>query len=252
MEGFHDFTYGYQNLSDFGAVITQRPQYESAVRDAEFASIPYHSGDVYIDNGRYNNVNFTVPVRAVPAYCDMPFDRFACKFLDWLKPDGYKKYSDTYFPGYFRKAAVVHVGRITAVKKDVYETTVEFNAQPFMYRENGAETVEKRSSTTSVSITMYNPEEWESEPIITLKGTGSFQINVNGTGISAVMSDVTTLIIDKTKENFLTTGNVPCNDIVSARSIPYLQAGENTITVTRAGTSDDTFSVEVIPNWRRL
>lgn len=250
MREFHTFKYRNHNLMEFGGIIAQRPTHVIAERDVDFVSIPFHSGDEYVDNGRYKNKSFPIKIRAVPSYCNLTFSQFTRAISDWLKADGYHEYRDTYNPGYYRIAAVSEIQDIIAVKRDVYETTVIFNFKPFLYRNAGKFPITKRTLTTDLYFELYNPENWEAAPVIKIIGTGSFLISINGTKIAAFIDDL--LTIDKPNENFLDKNGDPCNDKISGLRIPYLAIGENTIHITRTDTSTDSFAVEVIPNWRRL
>ena len=55
------------------------------------------------------------------------------------------------------------------------------------------------------------------------------------------------IIIDKPNEDVYDSGG-SCNDKLSGLYLPTLKAGENNITIT----GNNSFSVDITPNWRRL
>ena len=251
MREFHTFKFRNQNLMELGAVISQRPKRVSAAKDVEFVPIPHHNGDAFVDNKRYKNIAFEIPIRAVPHYCGLTFKQFSDQLIEWLRPAPYEKYRDTYNPGYFRLASVQEVKEIVAVKHDVYETSIVFNFMPFLYRDSGQFPITKfTDDANSITMELHNPEQWESDPIIKLIGSGQFYITVNGKNIAATVDEEIT--IDKITENFYDKNGNPCNQRISGLEIPQLEVGDNTIQVTRADATEGRITLQVIPNWGRL
>lgn len=244
----HTFYYNGHFLHELGAVITQPPTLITPKRDIEFFSIPGKSGDSVIDNARFENKTFRLPIRAVPTFCDLPLQDFKYKLSDWLQAGdcSYKEYRDTYNPGYYRKGIVTEIEETVAVKRDVYETTITFNFDPFLYSREGLTEI----AVNSNNYTIYNRENWSSEPIIKLNGNGLFTVSINAESFNITL-DGTQITVDKPNENvYYTTTKVDCNDKYSANIIPELKPGVNTIAVeTENGTN---FSMSIIPNWRRL
>lgn len=252
IDSLHTFYYNGRRLSEFGAVIAQRPTQVIAERDLDFRSIPYHSGDAIADNGRYKNIVLKIKIRAVPTFCSMDFTTFCYSITEWLNSaNDYCIYRDTYNPGYFRWGIVTHISDFEAVFKDVYEAEIEITCKPFLYRDSGLLpiTITPPSTFVTVESAIVNPEKWESEPIITITGTGTFQIVLGNALMTAEVTDK--MVIDKPNENVVDAMGVPCNDKITSARLPNLVVGENAFHITRAsGTGDVT--IEIIPNWRRL
>lgn len=248
INGFHTFWYDGKFLSDLGAVISQRPTYYVSTPDIEFFKILGKNGSAIIDYNRYENITFKVPIRAVPAYCDMTIKDFSYKLTEWLRTGDveYKIYKDTYNPNYFRKAVVTEIDDIVAVQKDVYETTITFNCDPFLYSKSGLTEIEVNSN----NYTITNREKWDAEPIIKVNGNGLFTITVN-TDVIEITLDGTEITIDKPNEDvYYTSTGISCNDKIDAVRLPFLKPGANEITYsTGLGTG---FTMTIIPNWRRL
>lgn len=248
---FHTFVYDGRALNEFGALIRQKPKHIIAARDLDFVATPFKSGDVLIDNGRYENVDVDVPIRAIPSYCDLSFKKFAYELSDWLSPGetrGKKIYRDTYNPGYYRKGVVTEIREIVAFKRDIYDTTISFNFDPYMYLDSGLDPQTYTSSTT-ISAELQNPEMWSAEPIIQISGAGTFELTVNDVDVNVTVTS--SIIIDKQQENVYDGNGNNANDKVSGLKLPLLLPGTNNIEVTRRSGEGD-FNVTITPNWRRL
>lgn len=246
ISGFHTFEFNGHKLSELGAVITQRPSYAIAVHDIELAEIPFVSGDVVVDNKKYKNISYKIPIRAVPSLCNLSAEDFTKRLSEWLDSGEYCIYRDTYNPGYFRYAVTTTIDPVTAVFKDVYETSISFSFKPFLYSDKGIETISSSSANNAVTMKLINPEKWDSEPIIKINGSGDFTVAVGSTSLS--LTGVSNyIVIDKTKEDVYDGGG-SCNNKLSGLYLPYLKTGENNISIT--GSSS--FSVDITPNWRRL
>ena len=254
---FHTFYFNGHFLYELGAVIAQPPTHITSMRDINFESIPGRSGDSIVDNGRYTNKTLRFPIRAVPAFCSLSLQEFKYELTEWLQADDYtyKEYRDTYNPGYFRKGIVTEIEQTVAVKYDVYETAITFNFAPFLYNDNGLNKVVYNSTKNAVDAvdeveaTLENPEMWDSEPVIRIIGNGSFSCLIGDVtfGINNVVDEIT---IDKPNENVYDKDGVPCNDKITAIKLPSLLSGTNVIRVI--GVGDTEFTLEIIPNWRRL
>lgn len=240
------FDYNGKKLSELGAVIRQRPTYAIAVHDIKFESIPFLSGDVAIDNKKYKNITYKIPIRAVPSLCNLSAEDFTKKLSEWLDTGEYSVYRDTYNKGYFRYAIVTNIDPVVAVYKDVYESSITFSLKPFLYADSGTKALTKVSASNAVNMQLINPEQWDSEPIIKINGSGNFTVAVGN--ISITLTGVNNyIVIDKTKEDVY-DGNGSCNDKLSGLYLPYLKKGVNNISIT----GDSSFSVDITPNWRRL
>ena len=247
---FHTFQYDGKFLSDLGAVIAQKPTFPKPEPDVEFVSLPGKSGDGISDNKRYKNVELLFKIRAVPAFCNLTVDEFSEKLSEWLQVGKceYKEFRETYNKGYYRKAFCTKISDIIAVTKRVYEATITFNCEPFLYQVRGREELSYQTGVSSIALT--NPEEWNALPILKVTGSGAFTISVNSNSFEITLNG-TQITIDKPNEDvYYTNTGISCNDKISALALPYFQPGENIIAIsTESGTN---FSMSIIPNWRRL
>ena len=103
----HNFYFGGKWLSYFGGRITQAPQHEIPVRDVSTVEIPCRDGDVLLDNGRWQNVEFEREISFLPYLSELSAKHLARAVIEWLTLNqGYQKYKDTYNPGYFTEAYI--------------------------------------------------------------------------------------------------------------------------------------------------
>jgi len=261
MSKFHTFSFRGQKLSDFGALIAQRPTYPMSVASFELKEIPSKTGDVILNKSRIKNISFEIPIRFVPMACDSDIEKVANELSDWLYGTDYGEYRDTYHPGYYRRAIVTAIDDVIAVKRDVYETKITFNADPYLYLDSGKIVKSYNSKAYpeeedlnrrfQLEASIFNPTKWHSEPIVTFDavgGSSTYAAAIGGTNISINDNETGIIIIDKPNENVYNDQGVSKNDKISALHLPTLPPGESLIRVW----SNAAFTLRIKPNWRRL
>ncbi len=233
----HYFVYDGMDSRELGLLVSGEKTYNAPSRDITPITIPGRDGEVYIDNGRYNNVEiaYTVSFRN-----DMTSKTKALKA--WLASKvGYRKLEDTYDPDYYRLAAYhnsiefeVHVNR--------YATTeLIFTCDPFKYLKQGDTVI----TLTANGSALYNPELFVSNPIIKIYGNGSATLTINN--INYNISDIS---------GYVTINSVTCNayrdtinknNTINFTEFPYLKAGKNAFHWSSGITK-----LEIIPRWCTL
>ena len=242
---FHDFSFNGFKLSELGAVIRQRPTHIISLPSLDFVEKPFKSGDEIINYGRYKNLSYKIPIRALPSFCDLILEEFTKKLSEWLVTEEYGIYRDTYNRGYFRYGIVSEISEVIGVEEDVYETEITFNFQPFLYSDEGQNLLTYSSTNNSINLTLINPETVPSEPVIKITGSGNFVMTINGKNIYLTGVE-NYIVIDKKREDVYDS-NGSCNGKINAVELPFLTAGENTISITGGSA----FTAEITPNWRR-
>ena len=231
------FVYDGKNSQDLGLLISGEKTYNSPSRDVTTVSIPGRSGDLIIDNGRYNNieVSYTVSFRK-----DVPEKTRALKA--WLLSSaGYRRLEDTYQPEYFRLAAISNATEFE-ISINLYGTAeLIFNCNPFLFLKGGEQTVSIPASGGRI----YNPEYFESQPIITVYGNGDGVLSVNN--INYNLSDIDGYVTINSEVGLVYKGTENKNSTVNFIEFPTLQVGENIIDWTGGITK-----VEIIPRWCTL
>ena len=123
--------------------------------------------------------------------------------------------------------------------------TINFRCQPFWYESDVApKNIKPASGSTNGYVTMNNPGNVPSEPIITVTGTGEITLMVDMTIIE--LSDIDgEIIIDSVLQEAY-AGTTSMNSCMSG-DFPTLPPGSSTI----SWTGNVTF-LTVEPNWRYL
>ena len=231
------FVYDGKNSQDLGLLISGEKTYNSPSRDVTTVSIPGRSGDLIIDNGRYNNVeiSYTVSFRK-----DVPEKTRALKA--WLLSSaGYRRLEDTYQPEYFRLAAISNATEFEISINRYGTADLIFNCNPFLFSKGGEQTVSIPASGGRI----YNPEYFESQPIITVYVNGNGVLSVNN--INYNLSDIDGYVTINSDVGLVYKGTENKNSTVNFIEFPTLQVGENIIDWTGGITK-----VEIIPRWCTL
>lgn len=231
------FVYDGKNSQDLGLLISGEKTYNSPSRDVTTVSIPGRSGDLIIDNGRYNNIeiSYTVSFRK-----DIPEKTRALKA--WLLSNaGYRRLEDTYQPEYFRLAAISNATAFEISINRYGTAELIFNCNPFLFSKGGEQTVSIPASGGRI----YNPEYFESQPIITVYGNGNGVLSVNN--INYNLSDIDGYVTINSDVGLVYKGTENKNSTVNFIEFPTLQVGENIIDWTGGITK-----VEIIPRWCTL
>lgn len=243
----YDLYFNGHLLSEIGAVVTEYPKYPVSQRDLTFTSIPCKSGDVITDNKREKNVPLTYKIAHVPTFSDHTETTFIYALNEIFQTsNGYVILRDTLNPGYFRRAVCTSVSNVTVEAPGYVKAAINFNCDPHLYSDAGTRAVYYSSDNGAISSTITNPEKWDSEPVITLTGSGDFSCTIGSasftlTGVSGK------IIIDKQREKVFDGSGNRCDNKLSAQYLPELVPGDNTVSVTGSGD----FSLSIVPNWRR-
>nr|DAJ54107.1 MAG TPA: distal tail protein [Caudoviricetes sp.] len=231
------FVYDGKNSQDLGLLISGEKIYNSPSRDVTTVSIPGRSGDLIIDNGRYNNIeiSYTVSFRK-----DVPEKTRALKA--WLLSKvGYRRLEDTYQPEYFRLAAISNATEFEISINRYGTAELIFNCNPFLFSKGGEQTVLIPASGGRI----YNPEYFVSQPIITVYGNGDGVLSVNN--INYNISAIDGYVTINSDVGLVYKGLENKNSTVNFIEFPTLQVGENIIDWTGGITK-----VEIIPRWCTL
>ena len=247
----HDFEYNGKKLSELGAVITEKPHYSVSMRDLSLTTIPGKNSDVITDNDRYKNVSLSYKISSVPMFTSLSEQQFVYALNEWLLSEHtYKNLKDTYNTGYFRRAVVTAVSNPTVEIYGVVTATITFTCDPFLYSDAGAEKLTYSTTSGKITADLYNPEQWSSSPVIRIIGNGDYNVTVSNQTSFSIKNVVDEITIDKVNEDVYDKNEKSCNDKISCLKLPEFLPGNSSVTVT--STSNSTFTVEIIPNWRRF
>ena len=167
---------------------------------------------------------------------------------EWLciNSGDYGKLCDSTIPGYFCYAACTGIGEIVTTNLNKYlSTSLQFNRKPFWYSDEGQETRE----TTSQEFELWNPEMFESEPYIKIKGSGRILLYVNEEKFTL---DVDEYIELDTELQSAFKGTENQNTSVDFDYMPIFKSGSNNIKVSYKPNYATFDGIEITPRWRRI
>lgn len=247
-------------------LVEKPPEYSFPSRDAELTHVVGRNGDIFVDNGSYNNVTRTYDL--VMASEEEDYVKLAYELSSWLhSANGYAKLTDSYDPDHYCMAAFIEQGTINNILNCAGKFTVSFNCQPQRYLVTGDNTI-CVYGTDSVDK-LYNPTAMRSEPLIKISGIFTSGENLIGIDSNAAhyqisfdgdtsYSEVVSIEIDsELKECYARCEHVVSGQVVNRyvlnlnnavslpNGFPLLNPGRNTVGVSSASIT----KVEVIPRW---
>ena len=207
----HYFIFNNINSNELGIIVKNMPLIPLAEKDIESIKISGKNGNLHIDNGTYNSINYTID----------------CVISDISKIDNIKKafngtsklilskYNDRYF-----EATIKNQISFDKYLNALQEFPLQFELQPISYS-NELEEIRISSDINNLDIggnTITNP-------IILVDGTGTFTIN--NVSVEILESGIT---IDCELMN-CTKNNLNANDKVILDKFPTLNPTDNVITI---------------------
>lgn len=249
----HNFKFGGKDLLSFCGRITQAPSHTVAERNCELVEIPGRSGNIYIDNKSYKNVDFDLKICFMPFLADLTARQLAYAVIDWLAPlNGYQIYKDTYNPGYYTKAVLKNIGEIKRELPTLLTATLSFSRLPYWYRLDGQKEIILPNDNSE--ITLHNPEPFDAPPIFVYQNQDisikAISLKINGVGTTLkINSDYVEQKLDGLNLQHKGITSDGTEIFLSSALPPNLKPGKNTIGVTTKGSNE---IFKIIPNWRRL
>lgn len=256
-----DFTFNGVSLRSVGGRVTEKPFHTIAKRRIDRVKIYGRSGDDFVDSGSYENVDFSVKIAALPYINGQTAQQAARAVIDWLAPlqNGYYQYTDSENEGYFTQAVLLNFDQIDREMRTMLTATLKFSRLPYWYSDAG--TTETEFTNGAAANTLTNPEQYDSEPIYRFNTSREYAedvtITVNGASVTFSTSKrAGNYYFDNVQGQFYYLENgvktyLSVQDS-SARSLPNLSPGANSLSFSQNGLSYGSFSLFVKPNWRRL
>ena len=238
-----------------GVYVTGKSVYNGPVRDMEKITIPGRNGSLFLDNGRYENIEVTY-------HCGM-YDSSQSTFASAISTlrnnlyqkacrEGYMYLYDDYNTDEFRLA--VYKGGLEVdsyANSTAGEFDLVFDCKPQRFLKTG-DTV----YTPSSGATFTNPTFFDSQPLISFQTTGSGTFTLSHSygnqtiTVSGAPSGVTIYIDCELGDAYRISGTdlIPLNNYVSfGTKLPVFYPGTTTFTY-----SNSISSVNVTPRWWRL
>lgn len=228
-------TFGGVPTTDFNMWISGGGTYDAPERDTTAQTIAGRNGDLFLDNGRFNNIDVEYPA-FIPREFESNIARFRAQFKRLI---GYQRLEDTYHPDYYRMAVLPSNFAVSTTTRNLAGTlSLTFNCKPQRFLKSG-----ENSITFEEDGTLLNPTLFESKPLIRAYGTGDFSIN--GTPVTISSADTYTDIDSEIMDAYKVVNGIVVNKnpYVYIPKYPTLINGENVIdlgTITK---------LEIIPRW---
>lgn len=219
---------------DLGIEVIKRPEIPSPQPIYTSYEIPGKNGKEYELEG-YEDIEIEVNFNFLDR--ETMHERFL-KCKRWINTveDNKLIFSDN--PGVFYRVNYATITSNERFFKVIGKFTVTFNCEPFAYEVDGQNEIEINSSAI-----VFNNGDFQSKPIIKIKGEGIITINVNDEIIKVNVGQ--NIILDSYLELSYKEDKTPQNNNVQSKKYPVLKLGENNISYS--GGRVDSFTI--IPNW---
>lgn len=234
------FIWNGTRSTDMGVHVLEQPPPTMPNERVTFTNIPGRSGTLTTTEGDYVYDDLVLTAICIIADPDRIPDVCA-----WLRGSGTVTFANR--DGGFYYARVVNQIPFEKILRGNPHRSfaVNFRCKPFWYEADvPVKNIQPASGSTSGYVTMQNPGNVPSEPIITVTGSGEITLFVDMTIVE--LSDVNgEITIDSVLQEAY-SGMTPMNSCMSG-DFPTLPPGNSTI----SWTGNVTY-LKVEPNWRYL
>ena len=228
---------GKNSYDDYGILIPQRPVIPSPKRRVSTINIPGRDSNLKFDEKTYDDITLNVE-------CSVKDKQNLADKIDdikaWLFEAGE---SDLIFSFQEDKkyiAQVVNAIDFKQVYKYFSEFPIIFNCRPFKYAVGNTAVIINQSKTI-----VTNPGTIESEPVISIYGSGDIVLKINGQQISLKGISEKVIVNSVIQDCYDDAGN-NLNGKMSGEFLK-MKPSENIIE-----WSGNVTKVELLPNWRWL
>lgn len=226
--------YNGQNFLNFGVYSDTAEVFAKPEADYQTVSVAGRNGDIRISNGRYANLEITIPCFIREHF----IERFTA-FSNFLLQDGeYHRLENTAQPSRYRMAAVKTLPPKTGAWLKSGLFTITFDAKPQVFLVEG-----ERAITFTKSGTIFNSTLQDAKPLLRVYGSGTLGIG----NINIIINTTYPYIdIDCDVMDAVYDGN-NANAMITLSEFPVLKSGLNNIALGTGITR-----VEVTPRWWEL
>ena len=226
--------------TEYGIYVTEQPPLTIPSERATFTNIPGRSGSLTTLEGEYVYDDLIMT-----ATCVIADPSRISEIAGWLRGSGTVAFANR--DGGFYYARVTNQIPFEKILRGNPHRSfaVNFRCKPFWYEANvSPKNIQPSSGSTSGYVTMSNPGNVPSEPVITVTGSGEITLIVAMTIVE--LSDVSGEITIDSMLQEAYSGTQSMNSCMSG-DFPTLPPGDSTI----SWTGNVTF-LKVEPNWRYL
>ena len=235
-------TYAGTSLRSFNLYVNGRGTYDAPAKSYSMIKIPGRSGDLALNDKRFENIDVKYPV----SFIDPDFESNFYNLRAFLySKDGYQRLEDTYHPDEYRMGIVKSNLEVEMDMLNHFGTfDLVFHCKPQRFLKSG----ETYTSFNVGTSTFTNPTRFDAQPMIMVFGYGTLGIN-NQSIIIASGHGGNPLWIDCEKmEAYSIVGGatISKNDKITCSDykFPVLKEGVNNISVPSTMTS-----ISIRPRW---
>ena len=256
MTGVSGIEYNGVDLRTFGLYANGDGAFSSPEKDYDKVSIPGRSGDLFIWNGKYNNVNgeYSTIILPTPIFNSTSFEeKFRTNVTNLkstlLSPEGYVRIEDTYNPDEFRLGVFTGPLDVDAILLSAGKATLTFNCRPERFLKSGEEEVIIAASSTNA---ITNPTYFTSKPKITIQTSGAVSVSIkinNATFSFTSGSGNRKYMLDAEEMDFYETTNgiiMLKNSMLTIDEFPELKPGANAVYLYGSASS---YTLRITPRW---
>lgn len=227
---------GKDSYIDFGIIIAKRPSLPSPKRRVSYIDIPGRDSNLRYDEGTYEDITIAVECTVKGNNVLEQLDNIKA----WLFSAGESDLIFSFQNDKRYRAQVVNSIDFKQVFKYTSQFPIIFNCRPFKYA------VQNNIFTISQSGTsIINPGTLESDPVISVYGSGKITLKVNEAVID--LNDIVgKIILNSVIQDAYNDAGDNLNSKMNGEFI-YLGIGSSKFEWT--GTVS---KIEVLPNWRWL
>lgn len=231
------FEWNGRKCTELGIHVSEQPPITIAAERSTFTNVPGRSGSLTVLEGDavYDDL-------VLSATCFISDPSRIPEIANWLRGGGTVTFANR--PGGFYYARVINQIPFEKILRGNPHRSfvVNFRCKPFWYAADGAQKITPSASTGSVTIT--NPGNVPSEPIITVTGTGEITLIVDMTIVE--LSDMNgSITIDSTLQEAY-SGFTSMNHCMSG-DFPTLAPG-----IVMISWTGNVTGISIVPNWRYL
>lgn len=217
--------------------IQLRPEIPTPIRKSSFISVPGVSGDYILDEDAYENTNFTLElICQVDSEDDSTISAMREKIAYTFDSGGYVPLELYFDPNrvYYVKTITGPNFRLSGEWPDILLYSVELSVKPFKYFSTGYEKTLPSGGQSTVTLT--NPTNYPSKPIITLTGSGNMDVTIGSKTYEFKDVDSSLIVNSEIGEAYKIVSGAPVNrnNKMYTRDFPILLPGENLISYTTA------------------
>jgi len=217
-----------------GIVLQKEIEFEAAEPVLETIKVPGRDGSILYYDGSYKDVRGTAKCYVLSPDAALSIT----EVNSWLlSSTGYRRLQTMHEPQFYRLARITKGARLEPRLNLLAPFDIELICKPYKFYLSGEEAV-----TFSSSGSLLGPTDFPSLPLITVSGSSSGTVTINGSTLTLTDSNGITLDCE-TKDAYKGTTNK--NSTVSG-TYPTL-GRDNTIAFTGGVTS-----VAITPRWRTI